>query len=106
MTERRRAQTLLDYSIRKVWGTRYNTTLNKVSAVLKKLTSVGDKITVERETSGDGSMGNTQWWFILKGDEDILKKLEIEWNSVRLETGWMLQHCTATRIVSGASVKF
>jgi len=30
------------------------------------------------------------WWFVLKGDEDVLSTLE-KWEQVQLQTNWKLQ---------------
>ena len=36
-----------------------------------------------------------RWWFLLKGDENILKKLEEEWEKIQLQTKWKLECCLA-----------
>ena len=34
---------------------------------------------------------HTRWWFVLRGDEDILSTLESEWEQVQLQTNWKLE---------------
>ena len=40
-------------------------------------------------------INKTRWWFLLKSDENVLKKLEGEWESIQLQTKWTLECCTA-----------
>ncbi len=35
----------------------------------------------------------TRWWHIVSGDESDLEKLEREWESVKIQTGWKLEKC-------------
>ena len=37
--------------------------------------------------------GHTRWWFVLKGEEEVLTKLEVEWEHVRLLLPWELEPC-------------
>ena len=85
--------------VRRVWGTLPCTTPGAVSATLKKLTSVGSKIAVKRKTrrSRQEGSGKTRWWFLLKSDENVLKKLDDEWETIRLQTKWKLEFCSAPR---------
>ena len=83
--------------VRRVWGTLPCTTPGAVSATLKKLTSDGSKIAVKRKTRRYEGSGKTRWWFLLKSDENVLKKLDDEWESIRLQTKWKLECCSAPR---------
>ena len=80
---------------RKVWGTLRATPDTAVSMVLKKLTTVGNQITVKRKykkaSATHSSKKVDKWWFVVRGDEEVLTKLEGEWDRVSLQTNWKLQ---------------
>ena len=35
----------------------------------------------------------TLWWFVVHSQEETLSKLEVNWEKVKLQTGWTLQKC-------------
>ena len=35
-----------------------------------------------------------RWWFLLYGEEEILKQLEGQWEKVALQTNWKIESCT------------
>ena len=39
----------------------------------------------------NGKSNHTRWWFVLRGDEDILSILESKWEQVQLQTNWKLK---------------
>lgn len=41
-----------------------------------------------------GITGKDKWWFLLKGQESVLKELETGWENVSLQTRWKLEACT------------
>ena len=81
--------------VRRVWGTLKSTTTAAVRSTLKKLWPASDGLVVRRRVREYGASNKTRWWFILKGDENTLKKLENEWARIRMQTNWKLEHCTA-----------
>ena len=78
--------------VRRIWGTLKSSPTTAVASVLKKCTTVGTKLTVKRKfkTSDAGKM---KWWFLVKGTEGDLVKLEGEWPKVKLQTSWKLEDC-------------
>ena len=76
--------------VRRVWGTLKATSTTAVASTLQKLTTVGNQITVRKKTRSD----TNRWWFLLKGTEPLLCKLEGEWDKVSLQTNWKLEPCT------------
>ena len=78
---------------RKVWGTLRSTTVTAVTTALQKLSSVGDHVQAKRKYKSVGGGKVTKWWFVLRGDEDKLKVLESEWESISLQTYWSIEHC-------------
>ena len=77
---------------RRVWGTLKSTTPGAISSALKKLTTVGKQVTIKRKHRQMDS-GHTRWWFVLRGEEEVLTKLEGEWEHVRLQLPWKLEPC-------------
>ena len=37
--------------------------------------------------------GKDVWWFVVHSQEETLCKLADEWENVKVQTGWTLQHC-------------
>ena len=79
--------------VRRIWGAVRSCTVSAISNTLKKLTTVGSQLTVRRRSRFDGRSGKSYYWFILKGNEDVLCELEGEWDRVNLQTEWKLESC-------------
>ena len=81
--------------VRRIWGTLRSCTQGTVKNVLKRFTTVCDKVEIRRmyKSSKDGKSAN-RWWFILRAPENILCTLESEWESVQNQTNWKLEECT------------
>ena len=80
--------------MRRVWGTLKHTPAGAIVATLKKLTTIGEQLTVKRVFRSGTANSRDRWWFHLLGSEDLLKQLEGEWESVSLQTKWKLELCT------------
>ena len=78
--------------VRRIWGTLRNTTPAAVSSALNKLTTSGNQLAVKKKFS-DISW-HSWWWFLVKGREKVLTKLQEEWEKVSLQTNWKLEPCT------------
>ena len=78
---------------RKVWGTMRETSASAVIATLTKLTSMSSEQVQARHKFKpiNGNNSCIRWWFVLRGDEDILSILESEWKQVQLQTNWKLE---------------
>ena len=37
----------------------------------------------------------SKWWFVIRGEEEVLKMLEAKWPSVSLQTAWKLEEVLA-----------
>ena len=81
--------------VRRIWGTLRSCTQGTVKNVLKRFTTVCDKVEIRRKykSSKNGKSAN-RWWFILRAPENILCTLESEWESVQNQTNWKLEECT------------
>ena len=77
---------------RKMWGTLRTTTSSAVSSTLAKLTTIPQgELHVKRKykQSNDG-VKPMHWWFVLRGSEAVMGKLDDEWGKVSLQTNWKL----------------
>lgn len=80
--------------VRRIWGTLKSASTTAVSSTLNKLTTLGSQLAVKKKVRS-GSAGS-HWWFLVKGSEEVLKKLE-EWNRVSLQINWKLELCTTPK---------
>ena len=82
-------------SVRRIWGTRKDTSTSMVVRILKQHTSVGNKVAIQRKSRI--IFDNRQhWWYLVRSDESILEKLDSEWARVRSDTDsarWKLELC-------------
>ena len=91
---------------RKVWGTMRGTTKTAVENTLHTLTKIPkNSLVIKRKyrTAQDNSNRVTRWWFVLRGEEEILAQLQEEWPVVALQTAWKLQplfHNSATTVMA------
>ena len=69
-----------------------STTPGAISSALKKLTTVGNQVSIKRKHKQLDS-GHTRWWFVLKGEEQVLTQLEDEWERMCLQLSWKLEPC-------------
>ena len=72
---------------RKIWGTIKTATSFAVSTMLKRLTSIGSKLTVKRKLQATLEGGHKErWWFIIHGEEADLTCLQSQWEVVANQT--------------------
>lgn len=74
----------------KVWGTRKSTSAITLSSTLDKLTSVSKSEVQVKRKYKQSNKKTVRWWFVVKGNEKVLCKLDSEWEKVSLETNWKL----------------
>ena len=75
-----------------IWGTLRSTTVAAVTTALSKLTMIGGKLQVRRKYK-TGKDNRSRWWYIVKGAEEDLCKLDSEWDHVYIQTSWKLKGC-------------
>lgn len=85
---------------RKFWGTMKSTTPAAISSVLKKRMTVENQVSVKRKHKQLAS-GHTLWWFVVKGEEEILTELEGEWERVCFPLSWKLEQCFKPKSLIG-----
>ena len=78
---------------RRVWGTVKATTTTVVKATLKRFSTTGEGVLVKRKykTAGDGSKRVIRWWFVVRGEEAVLQRLQDEWPRIAVHTAWKLE---------------
>ena len=54
---------------------------------------VAGKIKIRRKYKTNNSGRTTRWWFIIRGEEETLTKLEEGWEGIFNQTAWKLEHC-------------
>ena len=78
---------------RKIWGTVKYATAASVTSTLKTLAKLPvDVVFVKRKykTAQNNRKQVVRWWFVVRGDERVLKDLESNWGSVSIQTAWKL----------------
>ena len=78
----------------KVWGTLKTTTTVAVTNALKLVPDISPgSITVKRKYKTLNGTGRvvTKWWFILRGEEEVLQALENKWNIIAVQTAWRIE---------------
>ena len=53
-------------------------------------TTIGDQGSIKRKHR-QLALGRIRWWFVLKGDEQVLTQLEDEWERVCFQLSWKLE---------------
>ena len=85
---------------RKVWGTMKTCTTQAVSTTIALLCpTVAGKLQLRRKfkkTNDNGCV--TRWWFLIRGEEDVLVELQQIWECVSIQTSlWRLEECLMFR---------
>ena len=78
---------------RKIWGTMKTTSTAAVSHTITTLTKTAGLL-VKRKFKTSHSENSTRvskWWFVVSGDEEVLKQLDEQWPSVSLQTKWSIE---------------
>ena len=75
---------------RKVWGTHPHATSRTVENAISRFCLI-QGLRIRRKTSTNG---RRSWWFVIHADETVLCELDKKWDSVNVQTNWILKHCT------------
>lgn len=80
---------------RRIWGTLRSSTTTVIKRTMSQLISMENETGLRlRRKSQKMNNGKEKWWYVLHGEEDLLKSLDFMWEKVKLQTGWQLEHCT------------
>ncbi len=77
---------------RKVWGTLRATTVPAVTNSIRLATSITTKdLSIKRKFKTGNHNRIIRWWFVVRGEEATLQKLEEAWQQVSIQTEWKLE---------------
>ena len=85
---------------RRIWGTVKVITSALVKTTIQRLFTVEEGVSVKRKykTAGDDSKHIIRWWFIVRGEEETLQRLQSERPQIAVQTAWkmelLLSYCT------------
>ena len=78
---------------RKVWKTFKFVTASAVSHAVHSITGIPtSELSVKRKYRQGGENNTSTWWFVIRGKEEVLEKLDSLWPQVQLQTSWELNH--------------
>ena len=78
---------------RRVWGTMKHTTTKTIKNAISRFCKI-ESLSVRRKVRNNPSTQKESWWFVIHADEVLLNELESKWDSVNLQTSWVLQYCS------------
>ena len=88
--EKKKSKRVRISGARKIWGTLRATTAVAVKNAIFSITKIPtEEFVVKRKYKS--SPYTTKWWFVIRGEESMLKKLEAVWPSMFLQTTWKLE---------------
>ena len=77
---------------RKVWGTMRSTTAPAIINAIRSLSVVDvSKLIIRCKYKTSPTKRQTKWWFVIRGEENLLTILEEQWHSIALQTNWKLE---------------
>ena len=79
---------------RRIWGTLRSDTHNTIKNTIVYLTKIEAKALHVKRKFRTSRTGQHRWWFVLHGEENIMKVIENAWEKVSLQTSWRLETCT------------
>ena len=75
---------------RRIWGTLRSATHNTIV----HLTKIEARALHVKRKFRTSRPGQHRWWFVLHGEENIMKVIENAWEKGSLQTSWRLETCT------------
>ena len=79
---------------RKLWGTRWSTNTATIISSLNMIPNADPQlegVTIKRKFKLNTSSSKQNWWFVVRGEESLLKSLDENWSHVKALTGWLLE---------------
>ena len=77
---------------RKIWGTLRSTTVAAIKNAFKATKVPSENLIIQRKyTMTRGTSLEQKWWFVIKGNEEVLVRLQEEWEQyIGIQTTWKL----------------
>ena len=83
---------MLVQGARRVWGTLKATTPTAVKNTLQRLSTIGEgAVLVKRKYKTVASDMLQGGWFVVRGEEELLLRLQDEWPQIATQTAWKLE---------------
>ena len=82
------------HGARRVCGTLRAHSTTAVKNAIQTLSKSKPHFYVKRKTKV--VQGREIWWFVLRGEEAVLKKLDAEWEMIAIQTNWKIESCFKT----------
>ena len=80
--------------LRKVWGSMRSCTTNVMARTISGLCpTMANKLQLRRKYKIASNGQVRLWWFLIRGDEEVLIELEKIWNTIAVQTSWKLEEC-------------
>ena len=77
---------------RKVWGTMRSTTAPAIINAIRFVSVVDvSKLIIRRKYKTSPTKRQTKWWFVIRGEENLLTILKEQWHSIALQTNCKLE---------------
>ena len=80
---------------RKVWATHPHATVKTVENVISRFCNI-QGLKIRRKIRRNEISGKSIWWFVIHANEAVLSELDAKWDSVNVQTSWILNQCTKT----------
>ena len=77
------------------WGTLKQCNAGAVQRAIHQFSTVPDGSIEVRRKYKTLKNAKQRWWYVLKAEEELLQRLDGEWEGVKLQTGWKLEPCLA-----------
>ena len=82
------------HGVRKVWGTMKTCSSGAMATTIARLCpAVAGKIRLRRKYKSNEAGRVIRWWFVIRGEEEVLVELENMWDPVFNQTSWKLEEC-------------
>ena len=91
--QRSKVSTLV-HGARRIWGTLRACSATAVKNAIQTLSKSKPHLHVKRKTKV--VQGREIWWFVLHGEEAVLKNLDAEWEMIAIQTNWKIEPCFKT----------
>ena len=78
---------------RKIWGTHPHATTKTIENAVQRYCNVTG-LRIKRKTGKNVQTMKPSWWFVLHAEESVLLELEDKWDSLSMQTSWILKPCT------------
>ena len=63
-----------------------------MTGAIRSVTNIStNDVTVNQKYKSSANDNKVSWWFVLRGEEDTLQRLEEAWQQIAIQTEWKLE---------------